>query len=253
MRPIPHFLALPRELRDMIYVEHVRMDNSCFFDFRTGKLTAENNQAVDLSFMYTCRLIKDEVLSVFFKENTIVFTTVSSFKLCVRAGCFSDKFSLLRKHETDILHRVSPLIKPCMVNEVLKYFPQNRPQMDLSQNNPVEHFLHTSYQPPFVETPLEHRAFVRHLILKAQEHHRFWEFASDHWRIEPNPIDVLAVDLAPWAVPSDKDLDDMEYALSSRIITKKRRRYDGRYSGIHDRRHEWGRRRYSFSAASAAI
>jgi hypothetical protein len=250
MRPFPHLLGIPRELRNQIYEAYARTEHGFFFNPWTGKLTADKNRPIDLSLMYTCRLIAEEMLAAVFRVNTIVFEPVCSSEVCARASRFSDNFEFLQYHETALLHRVSQLIDPSMADEVLKYFPQYRSRIDLSQNNPVSKFLRTS--PPrhsLEEAPSVRRGFIRHLILKAQEHHRFWEFASNLWRVEPNPIDVLSVDLAPWAVPSDEDLIHMDYALGTRLIRKNGR---GSY-GEYQERHFQGLRDYGFSAASAAI
>jgi len=241
----PDLLGMPRELRDMIYKEYARTKHGYLFNFRTGKLTAEQNRPIDLSLMYTCRLIAEEMLAAVFEVNTIVFELVNSSELLSRVSRFSIDFTSLQTNEIDILRRVSTIITPSMANSVLNHFPQFRAQMDLSSTNPVGRFLQISAdRDSLKEAPSMRRSFIRHLLLKAQEHYRFWEFATDLGRIDLDPTAILSVGLAPWAVPSDEELDLMEQALGAHIGSL--RSYTS--LDLHWRQGESG-----FSAASAAI
>ncbi|KAF6803476.1 hypothetical protein CSOJ01_10893 [Colletotrichum sojae] len=77
------FLRLPREIRDMIYEEYFRLDGGYLCDtdaFLKGSLSTSSGEPVDLSLVYTCKMVAEETEygNVALGFNTVTFTTLYS-------------------------------------------------------------------------------------------------------------------------------------------------------------------------------
>ena len=53
--PLPALLRLPRELRDLIYEEYVRVDGGYVYNPETNKLAHADGSPIDLSLRLVCR------------------------------------------------------------------------------------------------------------------------------------------------------------------------------------------------------
>jgi hypothetical protein len=95
----PFLSLLPQELRNQVYREYSWHDTGYVYDFDTGKLrvsqrgrvssdTEGEDEAryIDLSLMYTCRQVADEMRGLPLRVNTIHFSTISTEGARTRAG-----------------------------------------------------------------------------------------------------------------------------------------------------------------------
>ena len=76
--PLPPLLRLPRELRDLIYEEYVRVDGGYVYNPETNRLAHADGSPIDLSLRRVCRQLASEVQGLALKLNTITFETCFS-------------------------------------------------------------------------------------------------------------------------------------------------------------------------------
>ena len=82
-----HFLRLPREIRDLVYKNYVYEKDGYVFDSQTGKFaTKSNRNRIDLSLMYTCLQVGNEMKGVALGHNVVVFSTFHSKEYRAFAG-----------------------------------------------------------------------------------------------------------------------------------------------------------------------
>jgi hypothetical protein len=120
----PHFLFLPREIRDLIYYDYLRMgtEDGYTYDFEAGKLRTADKQPVDLSLMYTCRLVANEMRGLPLRLHRITFTTLYSDELRFRAGRWAYLMYLAEQTLYDKIDDVARRMSPEMVREVAQRY-----------------------------------------------------------------------------------------------------------------------------------
>lgn len=250
----------------MIYEEYVTTDDGYFFNFNSGKLTDAYGRTIDMSLIYTCRLIAAEMHGLALQRNTITFTTVYSDDLRIRAGRFQSLMDRLQHQENIILAKALPWFRPPyslpsapLVEDVDRWFPEFRPILDrllspsLANNPPLRRsILRNSWG----EAPSLYRRFLGYLLCFLSAQPQFGEIVALDRGPESYPTDVyakersnsaafLTLDYAPWATPSEEDLLQMDHALD--IYSERDRKSSNWYLTLRDRR------KYRFSAVSAAI
>lgn len=78
--PITNLLELPCELIERIYGFHFATTGGYVYDLRSGKLRQANGQPIDLSLMYTCKKVYEQLSkkAVFFEVNPMTFRSACS-------------------------------------------------------------------------------------------------------------------------------------------------------------------------------
>ncbi|KAF2871209.1 hypothetical protein BDV95DRAFT_595083 [Massariosphaeria phaeospora] len=115
MPPQSPLLQLPREIRDEIYAYYVYTEDGYHHSPITGKLHTADNQPIDLSLMYTCRLIASEFSGVALRHNRITFTTIPQDE-----SRKAERFShLLEEHKRALMQLVA-LAAPCVTPRILE-------------------------------------------------------------------------------------------------------------------------------------
>jgi len=77
-----HLLKMPRELRDQIYHDYLWLSNGYAYNFDERKLRVSDEphgkqRPIELSLMYTCQLLADEMRGLPLRLNTVNFYTTS--------------------------------------------------------------------------------------------------------------------------------------------------------------------------------
>ena len=97
------FLGLPREIRDSIYYHYVYDAGGYHYNYDTNKLRASGERLIDLSLMYTCRLVANEMHHVALTSNVLHFKTVYSESERRKAALFDVYFWQLETYYTSTL------------------------------------------------------------------------------------------------------------------------------------------------------
>jgi hypothetical protein len=84
--PLPAFLRLPRELRDIIYEQYVYEDGGYVYNPETDKFANTDGSPITLSLSLVCRQLASELKGVAFRCNTLTFRTSFSEKSREDAG-----------------------------------------------------------------------------------------------------------------------------------------------------------------------
>ncbi|KAJ3525827.1 hypothetical protein NM208_g1499 [Fusarium decemcellulare] len=119
----PTFTSLPYKLRQQIYHEYFKLDDGYVCN-ASGKLTTADKQPIDLSLIYTCRLIASEAKDTPLAVNIISFSTIYSRELSPWAGRFQYLIKFYTLMEADLVLRLAPYITPEMWPEIATKFPQ---------------------------------------------------------------------------------------------------------------------------------
>lgn len=80
------FLDLPRELRDQIYEEYVRVDGGYKFSTLHWKLQSERSPKHPFALQRTCKLIHEEMEGLALRHNTITFSSANYWPQGISAG-----------------------------------------------------------------------------------------------------------------------------------------------------------------------
>lgn len=205
------FLRLPAEVRLIIYRHYVVLQGGrYFYNFAHNKLTAANNEPIDLSLMYTCKLIAAEMRGVALGTNTIYFSCVSSrdrgtwFGLPIAwEQCMDTLWAL----EHTIFSFIEPYITQSMRDELARAFPQLMPALDdlasdsvwarwqglIAWDNSMVHFRGDNN---FGEAPSVYRRFVSKAVQLASTHELFAKemqelLDEDVWGLECDAFAVI--------------------------------------------------------------
>ncbi|KAF5013076.1 hypothetical protein FDECE_903 [Fusarium decemcellulare] len=123
MAPPVTLFSLPYELREQIYHDYFKLEGG-YVANANGKLTTSDGRPIDLSLMYTCRLIAVEAKDVPLMINTISFSTVYTPELSALAGRFEYLSTLHHLIQADILLRLVPFMTPDMWAKIDSKFPR---------------------------------------------------------------------------------------------------------------------------------
>ncbi|KAH0437107.1 hypothetical protein CcaCcLH18_03975 [Colletotrichum camelliae] len=249
---------LPRELRDIIYSFYVIVDGGYICDtdgFTRGKLKGADNREVDLSLVYSCKRIADEMDrgGLALRLNTITFSTLES----VGFSHLACQFQQLKSRGVDfvrceIFQTYGHLIPDSVYAEAQRKYPQFMPLLDRMRaegpRTPAQDSgLCLERHGPYGEAPSVYRGFITDVLQAAwTQSESFRKLVADfsppmsetghidRW----SPFDVVKGHIDPWAIPSDSQMDALEAAVPIEFSCPKTRR---------------DRSIYRFSAAAAAI
>ncbi|OIW27072.1 hypothetical protein CONLIGDRAFT_495180 [Coniochaeta ligniaria NRRL 30616] len=252
-------LALPRELRDLIYREYVRSgtEDGYTYDFEAGKLRTADGLPIDLNLVYTCRLVAAEMEGLALRLQPITFSTLYSEDVRVRAG-FWDLIinSAPVEDEGYCLREFASKMTPEMVQEVARRYHDTHFFAIVSRMHTRNFRLrHTGYPIPsdqtFGEVPSVYRRMARDVMQLGVNDPAIYEDLAVRPEIRRERCDpAVCVGLGEepwvlWKIPTASELD----ALADQVSEVdedvwKRETYQSRDKG-------WGKCR--FSAAAAAI
>ena len=225
-------------------------DEGYYFNFQAGKFTTSTGQPPDLSLIYVCRQIAEEMGGIALRSNTLVFKTAyDNQERANIAGRYSALLDALINVKVGLLNEVRSLITPEIVDRVASKFPQFVPVLHNLRDegtlpNPKRFFrLWTSSS--WGMAPSLDCDFVSYALQLASEHPDFARTIalSPFWGDAKMPAtpDILALQPVPWAIPTSAELDTLA-AIVSPILY--------RWQGRED---WWDRVMHRFSAASVAI
>ncbi|KAK2051895.1 hypothetical protein LY76DRAFT_599024 [Colletotrichum caudatum] len=228
-----HFLDLPREIRDMIYVRYVSVKDGYVLDFDSNTLKGAGGESIDLAFMLTCKSVAREMKGVALSSNTITFTTFHSKEHETTAGRYHVMVETLMYLRDTLLDRICPAtlrIPNDIYEELSKSYPALVPYLDLLRTRATRHAAEdeeddeiTDDRYPRVgppgscgETPSVFRSFV-HSVLQAIATHRH-RFDKDQFakfetaKSSSNYVSVESlVNLTPdlWSIPTRQGVEEM--------------------------------------------
>jgi hypothetical protein len=258
----PHFLFLPREIRDLIYCDYLRMgtEDGYTYDFEAGKLRTADKQPIDLSLMYTCRLVANEMRGLPLRLHRITFTTLYSDELRLRAGRWAYLMHLAEKTLYDTLREVAHRMSPGMAREVAQRYSGTFFYRVFQHMRDEDHWGYGG-PPHWGQVPSSHREIVSQVLRLASTDPQIYAWMSEEtWTIEDEerkPVRIIqpfdfAVELnmveKPWRIPTDAEMD---------TIVKEGFPHwpDPRFEDKKMSSEYWksDRGKYRFSAAAAAV
>ncbi|KAK4199463.1 hypothetical protein QBC40DRAFT_349365 [Triangularia verruculosa] len=124
------FLCLPREMRDAIYEAYLLLDDGYVFDFECNKLRTSSGQPIDLSLMYTCRLVAAEMAGLPLRTNTVTFRTVYSDTMRTSLGRFEFLLQFLREQNQELITCTADYLNPEMRDRICQDYPDVYPFFD---------------------------------------------------------------------------------------------------------------------------
>ncbi|KAF9874204.1 hypothetical protein CkaCkLH20_08187 [Colletotrichum karsti] len=263
-------LGLPRELRDLIYKAYVSVEGGYLCDtdaFINGTLKGSNNQPIDLSLVYTCKQIADEMArgGLALRQNTITFTTLYNNDLSYLAGSFDWHTNALDKLRCEIFQGVGYALTDRAYSKLKAQYPQFLPLLDRMRLEgprvagvvPLSSERHGSYG----EAPSVYREFIKDTLREAAlfddgfrdvvlQHKPHISHADDngdeipekYYRAGWTPLDAAYNPTQLWAIPSGIQMEELFSA---------RGRGDPRNGRLQEEYH--GSSKWRFSAAAAAI
>ncbi|KAF9881881.1 hypothetical protein CkaCkLH20_01027 [Colletotrichum karsti] len=218
-----HFFDLPREVRDMIYVDYVFIQGGYILNFDSNKLRGANGSLIDLTLMLTCKTIAKEMKGVALSSNTLNFSTELSEEHRRTAGRFGELVKTLYNTQGTKMNQIYPnflSIPDDLWRKLSEIDPKFAPYVDLIRRRPHwnDRRAVDNVGPPGScgETPSVFRRFVRSALqtlvshrhcFDAQEFENFerGRRISDAIRLEK--LTNLNPDL--WAIPSAQEVELM--------------------------------------------
>ncbi|KAI8315876.1 hypothetical protein K4K61_000199 [Colletotrichum sp. SAR11_59] len=258
--PPLRLLALPRELREIIYEFYISIDGGYVcdtFGFIRGKLKGANGDRIQLSLVYTCKRIAEEMArgGLTFRFNTITFMPLSSKSLSGLAGSFDLKRNNLDRTRSAIFHTVGHCIPDSVYSEMAAAYPRLLPLLDRlkregRQPSFVAARLAMDRHGPYGEAPSTYREFIKDVLQKSSMcDETFRDAVRDYWpglvrrcpdRRAWDPFAVVYDTIEPWTIPSATQMRRLEAGIPVHEFPRI----------IND---DFDRSIYRFSAAAAAI
>lgn len=216
--------------------------NGYQFDYESGKLRkSDDNHAIDLSLMYTCKSIAAEMHGVALGTNTITFSTMYSKSENEKGGPFSIIMEHAFRIKKDLLNLAGSRITPELTAEIAHKFPQYLPVLDRlrARGRTLEGSLIAAQC--WGEAPSVHRAFVDYALERLLTSTNSARLRTDDVPRTGYGMEVAnelaSLNLLPWSIPSETQVAEI-----SRIL---KTYYDATSFDTH---HE-----YRLSAAAVAI
>lgn len=237
------FLKLPRELRDLIYPYYVFEVDGYHFDYSASTFRRADGRPLDLSLMYTCKMIRAEMHSIPLQTNLLVFATACSESERLRAGRFQRLLNRLLEMRcfvlasTRLVPRMRSFLTPKIMANVAEKYPQflrifdvidswgnGRPIRDLSRYELGSCEWGGSYS--------TFSSFVDYVLrLITEESPDFIQSAAStpkgDWmghRDFVNSRFLVSCCCSPWSIPSEEEINEMEKVKS--LCRKSGSRYD---------------------------
>ncbi|RGP75364.1 hypothetical protein FLONG3_5754 [Fusarium longipes] len=121
-------VSLPAEVREQILFYYFRVDGGYAYDADSDKLKTADNRPIDLSLLYTCRLIAAEARHLPLSLNAIKFTTLYRRDLSSLAGCFNLVSGTYHSLESDLTLRLANSMTPEIHAQIASKFPDFGPR-----------------------------------------------------------------------------------------------------------------------------
>lgn len=129
--PLPALLRLPRELRDLIYEEYVRVDGGYIYNPETNRLAQADGSSIDLSLRLVCRQLASEFQGLALKLNTITFETCFSETSREDAGMYHAMIKRIAWRKREVVRTFAPqLFTPRMAKVVADTYPRLSPVLE---------------------------------------------------------------------------------------------------------------------------
>ncbi|KAI4650284.1 uncharacterized protein J4E79_009552 [Alternaria viburni] len=106
--PLPTLLRLPRELRDLIYEEYVRVDGGYIYKPETNRLAHADGSPINLSLRLVCRQLASELHGMALKLNTITFETCFSEASREDAGMHHAINTKIERRKREVMKMFAP-------------------------------------------------------------------------------------------------------------------------------------------------
>ena len=208
------FLRLPRELRDIIY-EYYALDegNGYHFDPSSCKFKTSNGSPINLSLMYTCKLVAAEMHGVPLGTNTLIFST-----MCLEDGDFTATrfhwaLNGLFNEKGQQLTRAQRHVTSDIEDKVARKYPSFiRPFNNRGLPFGIDgtgREISCWGEPSSI-----YRGFVDYTLhlLWTHRHSLFLEAPRNYFgKVDPIRLGrLLALNPSPWAIPSENEVADME-------------------------------------------
>ncbi|KAI4933215.1 hypothetical protein J4E85_003620 [Alternaria conjuncta] len=245
---VPPLLRLPRELRDLIYEEYVRVDGGYIYNPETNKLANADGSSIDLSLGLVCRQLATEFQGLALKVNTLTFETCFSEASREDAGMYHTMIKQIAWRKTEVVKTFAPqLFTPIMAKAVADIYPRLSPLVEgwSTRSEPELEVLATQ-EKYCGEAPSIWRDCINTVLSQISEHPDFDVTVQEEGKASrrywiPDNADRMSklvdVNPAPWHIPNRKERDQLA------IVT-----------GVEPE-YPWYKQRtkYTYSAASLAL
>ncbi|PSN63009.1 hypothetical protein BS50DRAFT_576838 [Corynespora cassiicola Philippines] len=271
----PFFQRLPREIRDMIYLEYFFEQDGYICQPSSGKLTNSDGSPIQFDFMYTCRATAEEMKGLALQANIVTFrpsSTAVGENTDDNHGpmTISERFRHLLNYvallKIETLYHAADCITEESMEQIEKAFPEAAIKLDRAlhdvyhkRDSPEHHTFEAEYLGTSVH--LDDRSSLRNAINFAfdlvSSHSRFESLASRildsntlrgplrHLTDWDSFYEVLKWRPEAWDIPDELDISRIEGLVIWDIQFI--------YSEIPEHIENPYRFRYYFSAASIAI
>ncbi|KAK1635087.1 hypothetical protein BDP81DRAFT_430777 [Colletotrichum phormii] len=129
-----NFLALPRELRDMVYMNYLAVDGGYVCDsqaFIDGKLRAgKHGGPIELNLIYACKQMAQETNGMALRVNQITFSTITSEGLRILASRFESLIARVDQKRNTIFRTAGHCISDEAYDELKGRYPHFIPVLD---------------------------------------------------------------------------------------------------------------------------
>ena len=106
--PRSRFLALPREVRDLIYYHYLHVDGGYTYNFVTNKLVGADNWLISLTLTLTCSQVAAEMQGLALALNKITFRTYNSEETNESAALLHKSLNTAQSAKYRLLDAMAP-------------------------------------------------------------------------------------------------------------------------------------------------
>ncbi|KAH0428495.1 hypothetical protein CcaCcLH18_08957 [Colletotrichum camelliae] len=273
-----HIFDIPREVRDLIYLQCVLSDGGYILDFDSNKLKRADGERIDLSFMLTCKKIANETRGLALSSNVLNFVAVCPSDQDHRsvAGRFGLALRKLDHTRSSKLNQIYPdmlSVPDDIWKEISEIEPRLAPYVDFLRRRPngwrmmalpdgTQRPMPSIIERPEIgcpgtcgETPSVFRRFVRSAlgILLANKHRfgpeEFSRFEKEVFPWHEARIEgIVGVNPDAWEIPASKDLDRYLDEMGSVTAADIKKQWNTPNRGFDERLVK-----HHYSAAATAI
>ena len=205
----PTILRLPRELRDLIYGYYTQVQGGYIYNFVTNKLIQADGRPISYPLVFACRQTASELREIFFRINTITFSTYFSESTSMEASLFhSSCRSIDSKKKMLVQHLAPRLLTQSMVQAAMNEYPQfSEILVDWISRDLVARGGQDFSGGEATSTWNE---FTQYLLQSMSKHPQFLKEARKVpcvplWSSN-KVIELKDVHFEPWSIPSNTDL-----------------------------------------------
>ena len=206
----PTILRLPRELRDLIYEYYTQVQGGYTYNFMTNKLKQADGRPISHSLVFACRQTASELRDIFFRLNTITFSTYFSESTRIEAGFLNTLCRVINFKKKKLVQYLAPrLLTPTMVQAAMDEYPQfSQILVDWISQGLVDYNVHDFSDG---EATSRWDEFTQYLLQSMSKHPRFLKEAKkapNAWRSSKdcNVVELKDVHFEPWLIPCNADM-----------------------------------------------